>query len=53
MNGTIEFHSAGRGTWTGKTWNGEEWIVFKGPFLSRGAAERFAASRGYHAIFIP
>ena len=51
-NGTIEFHPNGRGTWKGRTWNGEEFIFWKGIFLSRGEAENFAESRGYRAAFV-
>jgi len=52
MNGTIEFSPNGRGTWRGRTWNGEQWADFKRVFFSKGDAERFAASRNYRALFI-
>ena len=52
MNGTIEFYPNGRGTWKGKSWNGEEWIFWKGIFLTKGEAEEFAASRNYGFLFV-
>jgi len=51
-NGTIDFHPNGRGTWIGKTWNGEELTIFRHIFFSRGAAERFAIGRNYRFVFV-
>jgi len=51
VNGTIQF-TLSRGFWTGRSWNGEEWINWKGLFETKGQSERFAASRGYKALFI-
>ena len=51
-NGTIDFYPNGRGTWIGKTWNGEEWTIFRNIFLSRREAERFAVDHNYSFVFV-
>jgi len=50
--GKIEFAPNGRGTWIGRTWNGVEWIKWKGVFMDKQEAIAFAKKQGREHLFI-